>query len=158
MLVRKKNGETTDTTITVPMNNPAKKRSGLIVASLHQSLDDVIATTPGLAYDRPTEAMKLLLRARHLAPTYGKRTSLSPEPRDFLVVDPVPDVMHVGHVHTYGELNYRGTVLVNSGTWQAQTNFQSNMGLEPTPSIVPVVNLSSLEVLRRNFGAAGFSA
>ena len=123
-----------------------------------KSLDDVIATTPNLAYDRPTDAMKLLLKARHLAPTYGKRTALSPELRDYLVVDQVPDVFHVGHVHTYGELSYRGTLLVNSGTWQAQTNFQSNMGLEPTPSIVPVVDLSDLRVVRRNFGAAGFPA
>ncbi len=123
-----------------------------------RSLDDVIATTPNLAYDRPTEAMKLLLRARHLAPTYGKRTALSPEPRDYMVVDQVPDVFHVGHVHTYGELSYRGTVLVNSGTWQSQTSFQSNMGMEPTPSIVPILDLSSLKVVRRNFGAAGFSA
>jgi len=123
-----------------------------------KSLDDVIATTPNLAYDRPTEAMKLLLRARLLSPTYGKRTALSPEQRDYMVVDRVPDVFHVGHVHTYGELSYRGTLLVNSGTWQAQTNFQSNMGLEPTPSIVPVLDLSTLKVIRRNFGAAGFPA
>lgn len=123
-----------------------------------KSLDDIIATTPGLAYDRPTDAMRLLLKARHLAPTYGKRTALSPEPRDYLVVDQVPDVFHVGHVHTYGELTYRGTLLVNSGTWQAQTDFQSNMGLEPTPSVVPVVDLSSMRVVRRNFGAAGFAA
>ncbi len=123
-----------------------------------KSLDDVIATTPNLAYDRPTDAMKLLLRARHLAPIYGKRTALSPELRDFMVVDQVPDVFHAGHVHSYGELSYRGTLLVNSGTWQAQTSFQSNMGLEPTPSIIPVLDLSTLTVVRRNFGAAGFSA
>ena len=123
-----------------------------------KSLDDVIATTPNLAYDRPTDAMKLLLRARHLAPTYGKRTALSPELRDYMVIDQVPDVLHVGHVHTYGELSYRGTMLINSGTWQAQTSFQSNMGLEPTPSIIPVIDLSALDVARRNFGAAGFSA
>jgi DNA polymerase II small subunit len=122
-----------------------------------KSLDDVIATTPDLTYDNPTDAMKLLLRSRHLAPTYGKRTALSPELRDFMVVDPVPDVMHSGHVHTFGELTYRGTLLVNSGTFQAQTNFQSNMGLDPTPSIVPVIDLSTLRVLRRNFGAAGFT-
>lgn len=131
------------------------KLHGVMFLLYHgKSLDDVIATTPGLAYDRPTEAMKLLLRSRHLAPTYGKRTALSPELRDFLVIDPVPDVLHAGHVHTYGELNYRGTLLVNSGTWQAQTSFQVNMGLEPTPSIVPLVNLSTLEVLRRNFTPA----
>ena len=122
-----------------------------------KSLDDVIATTPNLAYDKPTDAMKLLLRARHLAPTYGKRTALSPELRDYMVIDQVPDVFHVGHVHTYGEFSYRGTLLVNSGTWQAQTSFQSNMGMEPTPSIIPVVDLSNLGVIRRNFGAAGFS-
>ncbi len=121
-----------------------------------KSLDDVIAMTPGLSYHRPTDAMKLLLRARHLAPTYGKRTALSPELRDFLVIDPVPDVMHCGHVHTYGEMNYRGTLIVNSGTWQAQTSFQSNMGLEPTPSVVPIVDLSTLEAVRRNFGSGGF--
>jgi len=123
-----------------------------------KSLDDVIATTPELAYSKPVDAMKLLLRSRHLAPTYGKRTAVSPELRDFMVVDPVPDVLHSGHVHTYGEANYRGTLIVNSGTWQAQTNFQSNMGLEPTPSIIPVVDLSDLSVIRRNFGAASFPA
>ncbi|MGP8126009.1 MAG: DNA-directed DNA polymerase II small subunit [Nitrososphaerales archaeon] len=121
-----------------------------------KSLDDVIATTPDLTYDNPTEAMKLLLRSRHLSPTYGKRTALSPELRDFMVIDQVPDVLHSGHVHTFGELNYRGTLLVNSGTWQGQTDFQSNMGLEPTPSIIPVIDLSTMTVLRRNFGAAGY--
>jgi DNA polymerase II small subunit len=121
-----------------------------------KSLDDVIATTPDLAYDRPTEAMKLLLRSRHLSPTYGKRTALSPELRDFMVIDQVPDVLHSGHVHTFGELSYRGTLLVNSGTWQGQTDFQLNMGVEPTPSIIPVIDLSTMKVLRRNFGAAGY--
>jgi DNA polymerase II small subunit len=121
-----------------------------------KSLDDVIATTPDLSYGKPTDAMKLLLRSRHLAPTYGKRTALSPELRDFMVVDPVPDVLHSGHVHAFGAANYRGTLLVNSGTWQAQTSFQYNMGLEPTPSIIPVLDLSTMAVLRRNFGAAGF--
>ena len=121
-----------------------------------KSLDDVIATTPGLTYDNPTRAMKLLLRSRHLSPTYGKRTALSPELRDFMVIDQVPDVLHSGHVHTFGELNYRGTLLINSGTWQGQTDFQSNMGLEPTPSIIPVIDLSTMRVLRRNFSAAGY--
>jgi DNA polymerase II small subunit len=121
-----------------------------------RSLDDVIATTPDLSYGKPTDAMKVLLRSRHLAPTYGKRTALSPELRDFMVVDPVPDVLHSGHVHAFGATNYRGTLLVNSGTWQAQTSFQYNMGLEPTPSIIPVLDLSTMAVLKRNFGAAGF--
>jgi DNA polymerase II small subunit len=116
-----------------------------------RSLDDVIATVPDLTYDRPVEAMEVLLKARHLAPTYGKRTALSPELRDMLVIDPVPDVFHAGHVHTLDVGSYRGTLVVNSGTFQSQTPFQANMGLDPISSIVPILNLSTLEIIKRNF-------
>jgi len=121
-----------------------------------RSLDDVIATIPDLTYDRPVEAMEVLLKARHLAPTYGKRTALSPEVRDMLVIDPVPDVFHAGHVHTLNVGSYRGTLVVNSGTFQAQTPFQANMGIDPICSIVPILNLSTLEVVKRNFTKLSF--
>jgi DNA polymerase II small subunit len=116
-----------------------------------RSLDDIIATVPNLSYDRPAAAMQVLLKSRHLAPMYGKRTALSPELRDMLVIDPVPDVFHAGHVHAIDVLDYRGTLVINSGTFQAQTPFQANMGMEPTCSIVPIVDLSTLEVLKRSF-------
>jgi DNA polymerase II small subunit len=116
-----------------------------------RSLDDVIATVPDLTYDRPVEAMEVLLKARHLAPTYGKRTALAPEVRDMLVIDPVPDVFHAGHVHTLDVGSYRGTLIVNSGTFQSQTPFQANMGLDPISSIVPILDLSTLEIIKRNF-------
>ncbi len=121
-----------------------------------RSLDDIIATIPNLSYDRPAAAMQVLLKARHLAPMYGKRTPLSPELRDMLVIDPVPDVFHSGHVHAIDVLEYRGTLIVNSGTFQAQTPFQANMGMEPTCSIVPIVDLSTLEVVKRSFRKQGF--
>jgi DNA polymerase II small subunit len=141
------------------IGNPAfVKLDGVSFLVYHgKSLDDLIALTPGLEYAKPAAAMKLLLRARHLSPIYGKRTALSPELRDFMVIDTVPDVLHCGHVHTFDEATYRGTLIVNSGTWQAQTSFQSNMGLEPTPSIIPIVDLSDLSVIRRNFGATSFA-
>ncbi|MDA4128476.1 MAG: DNA-directed DNA polymerase II small subunit [Thaumarchaeota archaeon] len=141
------------------IGNPAYVRlHGVGILVYHgKSLDDIIATTPGLSYSKPTIAMELLLRARHLAPTYGKRTALSPEMNDLLVVDSVPDVLHSGHVHSFDVSNYRGTLIVNSGTWQGQTSFQANMGLEPTPSIIPIVDLSMLTVIRRNFGSESFS-
>ncbi|MGA2664379.1 MAG: DNA-directed DNA polymerase II small subunit [Nitrososphaerales archaeon] len=121
-----------------------------------RSLDDIIATIPNLSYDRPAAAMQVLLKARHLAPMYGKRTALSPELRDMLVIDPVPDVFHSGHVHAIDVLDYRGTLVVNSGTFQAQTPFQANMGMEPTCSIAPIVDLSTLEVVKRSFTKQGF--
>lgn len=121
-----------------------------------RSLDDVIATVPDLTYDRPVDAMEVLLKSRHLAPTYGKRTALSPEIRDMLVIDPVPDVFHAGHVHTLDVGHYRGTLMVNSGTFQGQTPFQQNMGIDPIASIVPILDLSTLEVIKRNFTKGSF--
>lgn len=123
-----------------------------------RSLDDIIATIPDLSYSRPAAAMRVLLKSRHLAPMYGKRTALSPELRDMLVIDPVPDVFHSGHVHAIDVLDYRGTLIVNSGTFQAQTPFQANMGMEPTVSIVPIVDLSTLNVVKRSFTKQVFQA
>ncbi len=135
------------------VGNPASvKLDGVNFLVYHgRSLDDIIATVPNLSYDRPAAAMQVLLKSRHLAPMYGKRTALAPELRDMLVIDPVPDVFHSGHVHAIDVLDYRGTLIVNSGTFQAQTPFQANMGMEPTCSIVPIVDLSTLAVLKRSF-------
>lgn len=142
----------------VHLGGPANvKLDGVNFLIYHgRSLDDVIATVPDLTYDRPVEAMEVLLKARHLAPTYGKRTAISPELRDMLVIDPVPDVFHAGHVHTLDVGSYRGTLVVNSGTFQAQTPFQANMGLDPITSIVPILNLSTLQIIKRNFTKSGF--
>ncbi len=144
----------------VHLGGPANvKLDGVNFLIYHgRSLDDVIATVPDLTYDRPVEAMEVLLKARHLAPTYGKRTALSPELRDMLVIDPVPDVFHAGHVHTLDVGSYRGTLIVNSGTFQGQTPFQANMGLEPIASIVPILNLSTLEIIKRNFTEMSYGA
>ncbi len=116
-----------------------------------RSLDDIMATTPGITFNRPALAMRSLLRARHLAPIYGERTSVIPETEDNLVIDQVPDIFHAGHIHTLDSENYRGTLILNSGSWQAQTPFQAKMGIIPTPAIVPIVDLSSMDVFTRDF-------
>ncbi len=111
-----------------------------------RSLDDVISTVPGIDHTHPEKAMKLLLQSRHLAPLYGGKTMLSPENRDFLVVERVPDIFHAGHIHVLGYCNYRGVLAVNSGGWQEQTGYMHRLGLVPTPGKVPVVNLQTLEI------------
>jgi len=128
------------------------KLNGVSVLVYHgRSLDDVMATTPGLSYERPAEAMKVLLRARHLAPMFGSRTPIAPEIEDHLVIDSVPDIFHAGQVHSVGIENYRGTLIINSGTWQAQTGYQANLGIMTRPGLVPIVNLATLEVTTREF-------
>jgi len=116
-----------------------------------RSLDDIVAMIPGLTFTKPTLAMKILLKARHLAPIYGGRTPIAPEKEDHLVIEEVPDIFHAGHTHTVDVNTYRNTLLINSGTWQGQTCYQLNMGLNPTPGIAPIVNLATLEVTLRNF-------
>jgi DNA polymerase II small subunit len=128
------------------------KLNGVSILAYHgRSLDDVLATTPGLSYQKPEDAMKVLLRARHLAPIFGLRTPIAPEIEDHLVIDDVPDIFHAGHVHTVGIDRYKSTLIINSGTWQAQTGYQANLGISPRPGLVPIVNLATLEVTLREF-------
>ena len=116
-----------------------------------QSLDDTIATIPGLSYSKPAEAMKILLKARHLSPIYGQRTPIAPEVEDMMVIEEVPDIFHSGHVHVIDVDSYKGTLVVNSGAWQTQTPFQRAMGITPTPGIAIVINLSTLKPYQINF-------
>jgi DNA polymerase II small subunit len=87
-----------------------------------------------------------MLKRRHLAPTYGSRVSISPEKKDYFVIDPVPDIIHTGHVHTLGVQRYKNVLLVNSGTWQDQTEFQKRVNLVPMPARVPIVDLENFDV------------
>ncbi len=120
---------------------------GVEVLMYHgRSLDDIIAGVPGMDPNHPEKAMRLLLQARHLAPLYGGKTLLSPENRDFLVVEHPPDIFHSGHIHVLGYCNYRGVLVVNSGGWQEQTDYMQKLGLMPTPGKVPVVNLQTHDV------------
>ena len=116
-----------------------------------QSLDDVIATVPGLSYSKPVEAMKILLKSRHLSPIYGNRTPIAPESEDMLVIEDVPDIFHAGHVHMTEVGRYKGTLIVNSGAWQRQTKFQQTMGITPTPGICILVNLGNLQSFKKDF-------
>lgn len=117
-----------------------------------RSLDDVVSIVPGMNYSTPDKAMKLCLQCRHLAPIYGQRTPIAPGKRDFMVIERVPDIFHSGHVHVMKYDNYRGTLMVNSGAWQQQTEYMEKLGFVPTPAIVPIVNLQTLQVTALNFG------
>jgi len=135
------------------LGNPAfVELNGVKVLMYHgQSLDDIIATTPGLSYSKPSEAMKVLLKARHLAPIYGERTPIAPEQEDMMVITEVPDIFHSGHVHVVDVQSYRGTLVVNSGAWQSQTKYQQTMGITPTPGLAVMVNLATLQPVVYDF-------
>ena len=127
---------------------------GVEVLMYHgRSLDDIVSVIPGMDHQHPEKSMRLLLQGRHLAPVYGGKTMLSPENRDYLVIDKVPDIFHAGHVHVNGLCNYRGVLVVNSGGWQDQTEYMEKLGLVPTPGKVPVVNLQTLHTTVLDFNS-----
>jgi DNA polymerase II small subunit len=115
------------------------------------SLVDIMGALSKPEVEASYAAMREMLRGRHLAPIYGKSTTLVAEPRDWLVIDDVPDILHCGHIHVTSVGSYRKTLLINSGTFQSQTEYQKLIGIEPTPGIVPLVNLRTLNVKMLNF-------
>jgi DNA polymerase II small subunit len=135
------------------LGNPCMiNMEGIKILMFHgQSLDDIIASIPGLSYSKPAEAMKILLKSRHLSPIYGQRTPIAPEKEDMMVIEEVPDILHSGHVHVIDVDSYKGTLLVNSGAWQSQTPFQQTMGITPTPGIAIAINLSNLKPFKIDF-------
>ncbi|MBW9222592.1 DNA-directed DNA polymerase II small subunit [Methanothermococcus sp. SCGC AD-155-C09] len=107
-----------------------------------RSFDDIIGQISSAKYTDPPSIMKELLKRRHLCPTYGGRCPIAPEDEDYLVIHNEPDIFHTGHIHINGYGNYKGTIMVNSGTFQEQTEFQKKMGIHPTPARVPILDLS----------------
>lgn len=146
-------GPVYDSRSIVSLGDPSEVRlDGVDFLLFHgTSLMDIISSVPGFDYRRPVEVMEYQLRARHLAPEYGKNTPIGPESVDWLVVDHVPDVFISGHVHIPGSGVYRGTTIVNCGAWQGQTDYQKRMGLIPQPGLLPVINLQTLQVRMMDF-------
>ncbi|MFW9868090.1 MAG: metallophosphoesterase [Candidatus Thorarchaeota archaeon] len=117
---------------------------GVNVLMTHgDSMDDLVTNVPGASYTEPAAPMKELLRKRHLVPLYGGKTELAPLHRDWMVIDTPPDVVHFGHAHHNAVDNYRGVQIINSGTFQSQTDFMRKQGIVPTPGIVTFLNLQT---------------
>ncbi|HLA22046.1 MAG TPA: DNA-directed DNA polymerase II small subunit [Nitrosopumilaceae archaeon] len=135
------------------LGNPSMvELNGVKILMFHgQSLDDVVGTTPGLSYSQPAKAMRVLLKARHLSPIYGKRTPIAPELEDMMVINEIPDIFHSGHIHVVDLDMYRGVLIVNSGAWQTQTPYQTSIGITPTPGIAVIINLATLKVFKKDF-------
>ena len=115
------------------------------------SMDSIIASIPRLNYTNIRDVMAFLLKKRHLSPIYGTNP-IVPEKIDYLLIRSVPNIVHMGHLHRYAKGLYKGIALINSATFQAQTEYQLKQGHIPTPGIVPVLELkhSSLSLLDFN--------
>ncbi len=128
------------------LGNPSMvKMHGVNVLLYHgQSLDEVFKQLQSASETRPTSGIRALLKARHLAPSYGGLISLAPEKRDLLIMERVPDIIHCGHVGIADEDVYRGTLMVSTPSWTDGTKSLSRI-----QGRVALVDLSTFEVLWR---------
>jgi DNA polymerase II small subunit len=116
-----------------------------------ESMHDMNMIIHELDINNPVETMKEFLICRHLAPIYGEKTQIAPLDDDWLVIDRIPDIFHTGHIHINGIGRYRNVSLINSGCFQAQTDFMRSFGITPTPGIAPIIELDTLQVLPLDF-------
>jgi len=116
-----------------------------------ESMHDINRLIHDLDINKPIETMKEFLICRHLAPVFGEKTQLAPIDNDLLVLNKIPDIFHTGHIHINGMGKYRNVTLVNSGCFQAQTDFMRSFGIIPTPGIVPIIELDSLNYFQLDF-------
>lgn len=110
------------------------------------SMLDLNMLIPGLDNNKPVNTMIELLKCRHLAPIYGKKTQIAPTNKDWLVIDKIPDIFHTGHIHINGMDYYNNVALVNSGCFQSQTDFMNSLGIHPTPGILSIIDLDSIRL------------
>ncbi len=133
----------TDYNNTMFVGNPCDfSLHGVRVLSYHGvSIMDFVASLRTVTFEQPEAAMRAMIDRRHLAPSWGGKTPLSPEPEDRLVISEIPDIFVTGHVHGHHTETYKGVSLVHSSTWQDQTSYQRMLGFQPKPCILTVVNL-----------------
>jgi DNA polymerase II small subunit len=136
------------------VENPALVNlQGVRVLMYHgKSIDDMIGLIPGASYEKSGQMMEEMLQRRHLAPVYGRKTPIAIGRQDRLIIDPLPEILHTGHVHVRGIMTYRGVLGINAGTWQSQTLFQKQMNVNPTPAEAVVVDLQTLHPEILSFG------
>jgi DNA polymerase II small subunit len=115
------------------------------------SLHDLISSVGFLDHVHPERAMLELLKKRNLMPMYGKSNPYVPERKDYSIIKDLPDYIFFGDGHHNGYAHYRGTTIINSGTWQARTAFQVKLGHVPTPGVLPIVELDTGNIIEKRF-------
>ncbi len=115
------------------------------------ALHDLISSVGFLSSEHPEEAMIEALQRRDLMAAYGMKQPYMPEKEDFMVIRHEPDLVYIGDMHHNAYGSYRGTTVINSGTWQSRTNYQVKLGHVPTPCIVPVLNLATGKISENHF-------
>lgn len=117
--------------------------------SIHTFINEIEELRLAKAHSTPAKAGKHMLKRRHLAPMHGVSPQIIYVPnseRDPLVISEVPNVLCMGEVHRVDIEKYNGTLILTSGCWQSQTDYEEKFGNIPDPCKVPILNLKTHEL------------
>ncbi len=103
-----------------------------------QSLDDIALQVSFGTSVEPARLGRVLLKHRHLAPTYGGRTLIAPDKEDLLVISEIPDVFLIGHVHHPSEDFYKNVLILTTSSLTSDTSLEKGR--------LTLINLKNLEV------------
>jgi len=125
---------------------------GLKILMYHgRSINDLSDKLNHVDTDHPATAMIEMLERRHLVPVYGEKTPIAPEKEDLLVIDDLPDIFVTGHIHKTQVEEYHGTIMINSSTWQDQTEYQKMRDIQPDPAKVVIYDPTSNQITVKQF-------
>jgi DNA polymerase II small subunit len=115
------------------------------------SIHDITENLPQYEEEDPAKPMTELLKRRHLAPVFGNNARIVPEVEDYHVINRIPDVLHSGHLHTFGNEQYRKVRVMNTGGWMYQTSYQERLNINPVVGVANEVDLSTGVVQKYTF-------
>ncbi len=113
--------------------------------SFHYYADNVPRLMKEKAVHQPDKVAHYILKNRHLAPTHSS-TLYFPSEKDHFIIEKIPDIFLIGHLHKSGISYYNNILVVSSSTWESKTAFQEKMGNEPDFCKVPMFNLKTRAV------------
>ena len=116
---------------------------GVRILSYHgKSIDDFVAGLKTVTYADPVEAMRQMLRRRHLAPQWGVKPHYPLNLRmDWSSTKCLTYLLQVTSMDMPALISKER--LVCSSTWQDQTSYQRMLGFQPKPCMLTIVNLTS---------------
>ncbi len=87
-----------------------------------------------------------LLEYRHLSPEYGTFTSIAPYPKDYLVINEIPDILITAHHHMANIGIYKGVRIVSCGSLKHPRSNQSEKKKKSSIGVFPIIDTTTGEI------------
>ena len=111
-----------------------------------QGSDNIFQNLFKIKEQNPVIGVSQLLEYRHLSPEYGSFISIAPYPKDYLVINEIPDVLITGHLHIASFGIYKGVRIVSCGSLKHPGSTHSKTKIESSVGVFPVIDTTTGEV------------